>query len=201
MCLALLGLLGAGAGAAGGAAAGTAAAGGAAAASGASALSTLATLAGTGLSVAGALSQGQAAQDVANYNAQVARNNASAEQQRAAYEAGITRDRVRGIMAQQRAGYASSGLDPRSGTPVTVLGDTAKQGELDVMARLYAGQSAATAYRNDAARFQAEGAAAKSAAKIGAMTSLVGGIGKLASGGSTSAYKPLSYGGPQYGGL
>lgn len=185
MCFALLGLAGLG---------GAAGAGG-------GALSGLATLAGTALSAAGAISQGQAAQDVANYNAQVARNNATAEQQRAAYEAGITRDRVRGIMAQQRAGFASAGLDPRQGTPVTVLGDTAKQGELDVLARLYAGESAATAYRNDANRFIAEGQAAKSAAKIGAMTSLVGGIGKLASSGGTSAYKPLSYNGPQYGGL
>lgn len=180
MCLALLGLAGA-AGAAG---------------SGASALSTIATVAGTALSAAGAIQQGNAASAVADYNAKVARQTASAEQQRAAYEAGITKDRVRGIMAQQRAGFASAGLDPRAGTPVTVLGDTAKQGELDVLARLYSGEAAATSLRNDAARFQAEGAAAKSAAKIGAATSVIGGLGKLAgSSGGTSAYKPLSYGG------
>ncbi|MGE0231795.1 MAG: hypothetical protein AB7O39_00970 [Flavobacteriaceae bacterium] len=102
----------------------------------------------------------------------------------------MTRDRVRGVMAQQRAGFASAGLDPRQGTPVTVLGDTAKQGELDVLARLYTGESAATAYRNDAARFAAEGEAQKSASRLNAATSLIGGISKLA----TRRYEPLRNG-------
>ncbi|MCB1477079.1 MAG: hypothetical protein H6883_08170 [Rhodobiaceae bacterium] len=168
MCLALLGLAGL-AGAGGGA------------------LGSLATLAGTALSAAGAASEGNAAAAVADYNAQVARNNAQAEQQRAAYEAGMTRDRVRGVIAQQRAGYASSGLDPRTGTPVTVLGDSAKQGELDVLSRLYAGESAATAYRNDAARLAAEGAAQKSASRLNAATTLIGGLSKIAG----RRYEPL----------
>lgn len=167
MCLALLGL------------AGLSGAGGA--------LGSLATLAGTALSAAGAMQQGDAAAAVADYNAQVARNNATAEQQRAAYEAGITRDRVRGVMSQQRAGYAASGLDPRQGTPITVLGDSAKQGELDVLARLYAGESAATAYRNDAARLAAEGAAQKSASRLDVATTLIGGLSRMAG----RRYEPL----------
>src|SRR5690606_12459072 len=142
MCLALLGLAGLGSAGAGSAGA-------------ASALSTMATIAGTALSAGGAIQQGRAAGAAADANALAAQQSASAENQRAAYEAGMTRDRVRGIMAQQRAGFASAGLDPRAGTPLAVLGDTARQGELDVLNRLYAGESAATAHRNDAARLHA----------------------------------------------
>ena len=173
MCIFGLAALGGLAGAGGGAAAG-----GAAAAGGgfATALQALGTLAG----VAGTISSGIGAQRTAEYNAKVADNNAIAEKQRAAYEADMTRDRVRQTIGAQRAAGAASGLDIKAGTPVEVLGDTAKQGELDVLARLYGGDSAATAFRNDATMFRAQGKAQKSASMIGAGTSLLTGFGKIA---------------------
>ena len=152
-----------------------AAAGGAASGIG-TALSVIGTLAG----VAGSISAGKAAENTANYNAKVAENNATAERQRAAYEASITRDRVKQVMGAQRAAAASSGLDVQSGTPVAVLGDTAKSGELDVLARLYGGESQATALQNDATMFRAQGKAQKKASMINAGTSLLTGFGKIA---------------------
>lgn len=190
MCLALLGL--AGAGAAGGSAAAGAAAAGTAAAGGAS-IGNIATLIGAGLGAIGSIAQGNAASAVGEYNAQVAQNNATAERQRAAYEAGMTRDRVRRVMGAQKAAFASSGLDIQSGTPLAVFGDTAKQGELDVLARLYGGEAAATAYQNDAARMRAEGKAQQKAGYIGAASSLIGGIADIKRG--PSPYRPLAYGG------
>lgn len=131
-------------------------------------------------SVGGSLAGAQASQNVANYNAKVADNNATAERQRAAYDANLQRDQVRRVVGAQRAAGAASGLDITSGTPVAVLGDTAKQGEMDVLARLYAGESAATAYSNDARRMRAEGKAQKQAGFINAGTSLLSGFGQLA---------------------
>jgi hypothetical protein len=142
---------------------------------------------GTVASAVGAVQAGGQADAVGKYNAQVAENNAAAERQRAAYEAGITRDRVRQIVGAQRAAGAASGLDIQSGTPVAVLGDTAKQGELDVLARLYSGESAARASQNDATMFRAQGRAQKQAGFINAASSLMSGFSNMAS----SRYKPL----------
>lgn len=150
-----------------------------------SALSAIGTLAGAGASIAGGIQ----ANNVAQYNAKVAENNALGEQQRAAYEADLTRDNVRRVIGAQRAAGAASGLDITTGTPVAVLGDTAKAGELDVLARLYAGESAATAYQNDAQRFRAEGKAAKTAGFINAGTNLLSGFGKMA---ASNKYRALA---------
>lgn len=147
---------------------------------------------GTAVSAAGSIAAGIQSQKVANYNAEVAQNNATAERQRASYEADITRGRVRQVIGAQRAAGAASGLDVRSGTPIAVLGDTAKSGELDVLARLYQGESAAVAYENDARRMRAEGKAAKIGGFINAGTSLLSGFGNLASKQYSKKYNPMA---------
>lgn len=169
MCffLPILGALGA-AGAAGGAAAG------------ASGIGTALTAISTGLGVVGSIASGIQGAKTAEYNAQVAENNAQSAKQEAAYEAQMTRDQVRRVVGAQRAAGASSGLNIESGTPVAVLGDTAKQGELDVLARLYQGNAAATGFMNQAAQFRAEGKAAKMSGFINAGTSLIGGMSNMA---------------------
>jgi hypothetical protein len=169
MCIFALAGLGAAAGAAG-------AAGGGAVSGISTALTALGTLAG----VAGSVIGGRQANAVAGYNAKVAENNAQAERDRAAYDASLQKDQLRRVVGAQRAAGAASGLDITQGTPVAVLGDTAKQGELDVLARLYSGESAATASLNDAQRFRAEGKAAQTAGFINAGTNLLSGFGKMA---------------------
>ncbi|MDS1138579.1 hypothetical protein [Nitratireductor indicus] len=140
-------------------------------------------VASAGASIAGGIS----ANNVAQYNAKVAENNAISERERASYDADLTRQRVRQTMGAQRAAAAASGLDTSSGTPVAVLGDTAGQGEMDVLARLYSGEAAATAYQNDAQRFRAEGKAQRSAGFINAGTSLLSNFGSMAA----RRYQPL----------
>lgn len=153
--------------------------GGGTAAAGASGLSTALQAIGLGVSAVGAVAGGIQSQKVANYNAKVADNNAASARQDAAYEANLQREQNRRVIGAQRAAGAASGLDITSGTPVAVLGDTAKAGEMDVLARLYAGESAAVGFNNDAARFRAEGKAAKTAGFINGGTSLLSGFGKL----------------------
>ena len=132
---------------------------------------------GTAVSAFGAIQAGNAQNDVAKYNAQVANNNATAEQQRAAYDAGLIKDERRRVIGSQRAAMAANGLEISSGSPVAVLGDTSGQAEMDILARLYGGESAATAYRNDATRMKIEGKAAKQAGMIGAGSTLLTGLG------------------------
>ncbi len=140
-------------------------------------------VASAGAAVAGGIS----ANNVANYNAKVAENNATSAREAAAYDANLQRGRLRQVVGAQRAAAASSGLDTSSGTPITVLGDTARAGEMDVLARLYSGEAQATAYQNDAQRFRAEGKAQKSAGFINAGTSLLSSFGSMAS----RRYQPL----------
>jgi hypothetical protein len=151
----------------------------------ATALQAVGTLAGAGASIAGGIQSN----NVAKYNSKVAENNAQAERQRASYEANLQRENVRRVIGAQRAAGASSGLDITSGTPVAVLGDTAKAGEMDVLARLYAGESAGVAYENDAQRMRAEGKAAKTAGFINAGTNLLSGFGKMA---ASNKYRALA---------
>lgn len=132
---------------------------------------------GTAVSAIGSIASGVQQQKVANYNAEVAENNAVAERQRASYEADMIRDDRKRVIGAQRASGAAAGLDISTGTPVAVLGDTYAQSEMDVLARLYGGESAATAYQNDAKRFRAEGKAAKTAGIIGAGSTLLTGLG------------------------
>lgn len=149
---------------------------------------------GTVAAAVGSIQQGQAAAATGEYNAQVAENNATAEKQRAAYDAGLIDERKDKVRAAQEAGMAASGVDVGVGTPVAVLGDTEAQGERDVLARLYGGETAATASMNDANLFRAEGRAARKAGNIGAATSLMSGFGKIASGYQTPTpkYQPLN---------
>lgn len=171
-------------------------AGAGAAAGAASSIGSIASVLGSVVGAVGAIQQGQAANNVAQYNAQVAENNAAAERERAAYESGITRDRVGRVLATQQAAFSGTGLNSRRGTPVAVLGDTRREGELDVLARIYGGESAARANENDANRFRAEGRAQRQAGFIGAGSSLIRGLGSLG-GTSSRRYTPLAF--PQNG--
>jgi hypothetical protein len=135
---------------------------------------------GTAVSAFGAVQAGNAQNDAAQYSAKVADNNATAERERASYDAGLIKDERRRIVGSQRAAMAANGLEISTGSPVAVLGDTTGQSEMDVLARLYGGESAATAYGNDATRMRIEGKAAKQAGMLGAGSTLLTGMGNLA---------------------
>lgn len=140
-------------------------------------LSAVAGLAGTAVSALGAIQAGNAQNEAAQYNAKIADNNAAAERERASYDAGLIKDERRRVIGSQRAAMAANGLEISTGSPVAVLGDTTGQSEMDVLARIYGGESAATAYGNDATRMRIEGKAAKQAGMIGAGTTLLTGLG------------------------
>lgn len=155
--------------------------GGAAAAGGASAgIGSALGLVGTAVSAIGQVQAGNQAAKVGEYNAKVAENDAIAEQQRAQYEAGLIRDDKKRILGTQLAAQAANGVSVSSGSPVAVLGDTSANAEMDVLARLYGGESSAIASRNSAALSRAEGAAQKSAGMLSAGTTLLTGFGKMA---------------------
>jgi hypothetical protein len=150
---------------------GTAGVGGAAAtaglfgAGGAFALSqTLATV-GTGLSIAGALRQGQAGQQAAAYNAETARMEGAmreaAQRQQASRQLGAI-----------RAGISKSGAR-MEGTPLMVLAESAANAEIDALNTRFSADREVGLQRM-------RGQEARRAAYWSAGTSLLTGLGRIA---------------------
>lgn len=158
-------------------------------------------VAGAGMGAVGAAKQGKQAQQLANFNAQVAENNAIAARQKADFDAKRAAREAKFFQASKRAGVASSGgelLDAQS-----VFDMDASEIALEQLAIKYGGELAAQAGQQNAqiARFQ--GATAASNAKGKAVGSILtglgsaaGGISKLPSGSSPAGTFKIT-GGPQ----
>ena len=106
-------------------------------------------MAGTVISVVGALSQGQASADASNYNRAINQRNATiATQQAAADEARQRRENLLRA-GNLRAGYGASGVTV-DGSPLDVLEMAATNGELDAQNIRYKGMIRATGYNDTA---------------------------------------------------
>jgi uncharacterized protein YqfA (UPF0365 family) len=67
------------------------------------------TVIGAGVSAAGAVQQGKSAQNLANYNAQIAQNDAIAARQKAEFDARAQERQAKLFAGTQRASMASTG--------------------------------------------------------------------------------------------
>ncbi len=93
--------------------------------------------ASTAMAAAGAIKQGQAAAGAANYNSQVAQQNASiADSQSIAASEAQSRDAQRRIGAATAA-YGASGVQMSDGSPADVLADSARSAALDNLTLKY----------------------------------------------------------------
>lgn len=133
---------------------------------------------------------GDAQAAVSQYNASVARNQAIASRQSAAFEATKQRDYTRKLLAKSRARAGASGLG-FEGSPMTVMENTAREAELDARAIEYGGELEAMGYESRAALSDWEAKQLKRAAKTSAITTLLSGASKLFGG---FAGSPLSGG-------
>ena len=106
--------------------------------------------ASTAMSVAGAVKQGQAASQAADYNAQLATQNAgiAAAQGEAAAQA-QSRDSQRRIGATMAA-YGASGVQMSDGSPSDVLADSARSAALDNLTTRYNYQLKGLGYQDQA---------------------------------------------------
>lgn len=127
-----------------------------------------ATVIGTGVSAFGAIQQGQAAKDQANYQAQVAENNAILAQRAADDERAIGREeerRQRIITEQQigeaRAMFAGQGVLVDEGTALDLTSDIAEIGELDALTIRSNAERRAMALEAEGANFQGEASLAR----------------------------------------
>ena len=133
---------------------------------------------GTVTSAAGAAQQGKAAQNLANYNAQIAQNDAIAARQKAEFDATAQERKARLFAGTQRASMAATGgelLDMQD-----VVDMSAEEAELENLAIRYGGDMGYRAgqQRADISRF--EGSVAKQKAQGKAAGSLLTGASSVA---------------------
>lgn len=134
--------------------------------------------AGTVASTAGAIQQGKSAQNLANYNAQIAQNDAIAARQKAEFDAKAQERKEKLFGGTQSASMASTGgelLDMQD-----VVDMSAEEAELENLAIRYGGEMGYRAGQQgaDLARFQ--GKVAKQAAQSKAASSLLTGASSTA---------------------
>lgn len=135
--------------------------------------------AGTVVSTVGAIQQGKSAQNLANYNAQVAQDNAIAARQKAAFDAEAQDRQARLFAGTQRVAMAATGGELLGRQDVVDM--TTEELELENLAIRYGGEMGYRAGQQgaDLARFQ--GKVAKQTAQGKAASSLLTGASSVAS--------------------
>lgn len=124
------------------------------------------------------------------YNQQVYANQATALEQRAGLERSIAAEKAKRVaylagraISQQKADYGSSGVDYAEGSPLEVIAESAKQGKLQELDQVYAGELGAYGFLTQASAAKAQAGLeqynarlARSAANRKAYGSLLGGF-------------------------
>jgi hypothetical protein len=140
----------------------------------------IAALASAAAGAYAAVKQGDAAEEAGQRTKEAENSNALAAQQQAALEAGQIRRKNLVRMGEQRATAAKSGvlIDASAGD---VIYDTSIQGELEAQSALYSGATAASYYKSRGSIAALEGKNAKSASRIQAGSTVLGGLSSAAS--------------------
>lgn len=104
------------------------------------------------------------------YQAQVASNNADAVRKQGEAAAAEQQRQNAARLGQQRAVFAANGLDPNSGSALTIQEDSAEAGGLDVANTRYNAGLRALGLNQEADMYRQAGANAVTAGKINAAT-------------------------------
>ncbi len=139
---------------------------------------TLLTIAGTGISMAGSLAQGQQAAQMSEYQARAQEQQAEADAQATAFEIQRERRRQELLAANARAQVGASGV-ALQGSPTEVLLSNARENELDLQAIRYGGQLRQNNMRTQAQITRYSGQQAKTASIFSAGSQFVSGISSL----------------------
>lgn len=157
------------------------------------AASAVAVAASTALGTIGSIQQGKQQQAMADYqanvakeNAKIAQNNADTERQTGIEEARLQRMKTLQAVGAQQAAMAANGMDVTSGTSLDIIQDTSAMGELDALQiqtnyerRALAYEQQANNFNNEAQMDTIAGKNAYSAGIINGVSNGLNGIGKV----------------------
>jgi hypothetical protein len=150
---------------------------------------------GAGVGAYGAIQSGEAQQAAANYQAQVARNNATIAGQNAAYataagnaQAEQSTMKTNAVVGAMMAGQAASGIDVGSGSALDTRTSQKEVGALEVGTirnqaawKAYGYQTQSMSDTAQAGLDTAQGSAAATAGDIGGVSSVLGGAASAGS--------------------
>lgn len=134
---------------------------------------------GTVVSGVGAFSAAQSAAASAEFDADVAERNAALARNQASADADDSRRDARRRIGAIRAQMGSSGFS-LTGSPLLVLEDQAAESELDAQRIEFGGEVRAIGQEDSAAASRAEASSFRSSALIGAIGSGIGGLNAAA---------------------
>lgn len=147
------------------------------------------TAVGVGVSAYSSIKSGEASARAAEYRAKQAERQATDATQRAAVEEQNQRRKTSQLEGRQRALMAAGNVDTGSGSPLTILADTAQFGELDAQTIRANGVRESRYYTEEAKLSRMGGQEAQNAGFLNAFGAVVQGAGTVAD----KWYKP-SYG-------
>ena len=133
-----------------------------------------ASAAGAGIAASAQMQQAQTARDAADYNAQVQRDTARSVEQEGAQAASDKKIQAKRFAASQVAAAGAGGVDPSSGTPLTLESQTAEFGELDALRIINNAQRTAWGYQTQGNITEWSGGRAYQAGQLNAGTTLLG---------------------------
>ena len=134
--------------------------------------------AGTAVSVASSIQQGKSAKDAADYNAAAQAATAKSIQDKAAQDAADQRLKTQRMVGTQIANAGAGGIDPNTGSPLTVESQTKEWGELDALRIINNAQRSAWGYTTGAGLTEFQGGQQQTAAYGQAGSTLLGGASK-----------------------
>lgn len=137
-------------------------------------------VAGAAVGAVGAIQQGQAAEDLADFESDQARQEAQRAWAQAAADEQASRARARRFFATQQAAAAKSGLAP-VGSPLEVFADSAAEAEINALSIRAGGAVEAARLQRQGEIRQFEGRQAKRASFFRAGATLLGGGARAAS--------------------
>lgn len=156
-------------------------------------------LAATAMSVIGKVTEGNQADKVGTYNANILNQNATAQAQAGTARENNMRDRNAQTLASQRASLSANGVDATSGSALVGTEQNARDADLDALTMRYENILQVRNTRTQADMALYEGKAKKKAGQLSAFGQIIGAAGNYMSGtqmpapGSTATPKANPY--------
>lgn len=145
---------------------------------------------GTIASVGGQLISGMQQQRMAEYSAKVSKLQADQARKKGKFDAQRQREMTRKMLATQRARFAQMGVG-LEGSPLFVMEETAKEGELDARAIEYGGEVEAFGHEANARLSRYEGRVAMGSSIMRAGTTLLSGVARYRRETQKNKYPPM----------
>lgn len=142
----------------------------------------IAAVAAAAVSSYASVKQGEQAEKVGKFNAEMFEREADERRKKAASDAEDAKKRHDRLLAQQRARLAASGVQPGEGSPLLVTMASEEEAALDVARIKYAGRADAANLTAQAKLHRYQGRQAKQQGYLKAGASILGAVGSVAGG-------------------